>query len=437
MKRVLILSKFIAPVQEIASIRWTKLAKYLKRCGDYELIVLTDEKNFEGRGGNAFRRDALLEKDLDVFTQYHVFPDGRLLDRYYTLKGRYSDYAKAGGGAAAQVSGPKQVLYELMHDWKDELQFRSAVAYLKAHPDLLACDVVISSYGPIWTHLVGEWIKKARPEILWIADYRDLLCSDATPAFTRRYRRSFAERRTSRAELVTTVSREMVPALGVPEKQRVLILPNGFDPEEALPPVPPARFELLYTGTMHAEGERRSDLKPLFRILREMIDCGELDGEDLILRYAGREGRLFAQQAEECGLAGCVDDCGLVSREAAAQLRQNCAGLLLSTWNTSREQGVLTGKLFEYIQSEKPIFAVCTGEVPHGIVYEILKDGALGNCVETCREETRAELHAGLSRAYRDWKTTGSPGYRPNVDYIRRFTHPFLAEELHRMIKTL
>lgn len=436
MKRILILSKFIAPVQEIASIRWTKLAKYLSRGGAYELSVLTDEKRFDGPGGNAFRRDPMLERDMGVFAQYHVFPDGGLMARYYALKSRYSDYARAEGGTP-EIPERRQILYELMHDWKDYLQYHSAVAYLKEHPDLLDCDVVVSSYGPIWTHLVGEWIKRRRPGILWVADYRDLVCSGATPAFTRLYRRGFARRHTAGAELVTVVSEEMIPALELPPEQKTLVLPNGFDPEEALPPLAPESFTLLYTGTMHAEGVRRSELTPLFSLLREMIDRGELEKTDLVLQYAGREGRLFAAQAESCGLADSVDDRGLVSRQAAASLRQHSAALLLCTWNTAREQGVLTGKLFEYMQSGKPILAVCTGEVPGSRVYEILREGRLGACLETCRGETRQEMRACLLGAYRAWKESGAPEYRPEEAYVREFTHPALAEKLDREIRRL
>lgn len=437
MKKILILSKYIAPVQEIASIRWTKLAKYLSRSEACEVTVLTDEKTFDGRGGNAFRRDPMLERDMGAFAGYHVFSDGKLLERYYALKNRYSDYAREDSGGTPSVSERKQVLYELMHDWKDHLQFRSATAYLRAHPALLDCDVLVSSYGPIWTHLVGAWIKRRRPQIRWIADYRDLLRSDATPAFTRAYRKSFARRHTASADLVTVVSEEMIPALDLPPEQKTLVLPNGFDPEEALPPKAPEKFTLLYTGTMHAEGIRRSDLTPLFSVLQESIGRGELEQKDLVLQYAGREGRLFLRQADACGLASCVEDRGLVSREEAAALRQNCAALLLSTWNTEREQGVLTGKLFEYMQSCKPILAVCTGDVPNSRVYEILRDGRLGACLETCREETREELHGCVLRAYRAWKTSGIPEYRPEEAYVRGFTHPELAKKLWQEIGKL
>ena len=433
MKKVLILSKYIAPVQEIASIRWTKLAKYLKRCGDYEISVLTDEKTFDRKQINSFRRDPLLERDLNVFSEYHVFPDGKLLSRYYSLKARYSDYAKETVNPVA-ISPHRQILYEIMHDWKDYLQCGDAIAYMKAHPEITNCDILISSYGPAWTHLTGEWLKQHKPTVKWIADYRDLLCFDSTPPITRYFRKNFAAHHTGGADLVTTVSKAMVPELQLPKNQKICILPNGFDPEEALPARRPERFVLLYTGTIKVTGARDQDLTPVFKLLQELIKDHELNKDDLVLQYIGKDGCLFTEQAKSCDLASCIDNRGYVSREEAAIFRQNCAALLLSTWNNEREQGILTGKLFEYMQAGKPIFAVCTGNVPNSNVYEILQKGRIGNCIETCRQETYGELRSYILNTYKSWKNFEEPFYQPDEAYIKSFTHLALAKKLHQEI---
>ena len=433
---MLILSQYIAPAQSIASIRWTKLAKYLNRSGAYDLTVLTNQKDYDGKGGNAFHKDPMLEADMEAFTQYHVFPDGKLLRYYYMLKYHCSDYVRE-NSAAPHISGYKRILYELMHDCKDLLQFSEARSYLKSHPALQECDVVVSSYDPSWTHLLAKWLKYRHPQLIWVADYRDLLCTDDTPAAIRHHRLSFTKKHTAQADLITVVSKEMIPALHLPQGQQVLVLPNGFDPEEALLPMKPDHFTLLYTGTLHAEGVRRRDLKPLFHIIQELIDEGEIEQKDLVLQYAGREGCLFAEQANACKLGNNVDDQGLVGREDAAKLRQQSAALLLSTWNTRREQGVLTGKLFEYMQSQKPILAVCTGEVPYCLVSEILLNGKLGFCLETSREETQKAFRDYLLKIYREWKRTGSIKFNPEEAYIKNYTHPMIAECLNRAINNI
>ncbi len=45
----------------------------------------------------------------------------------------------------------------------------------------------------------------------------------------------------------------------------------------------------------------------------------------------------------------------------------------MATWNTNKEKGVLTGKLFEYMMFKKPILALVTGE-KNAEIENILKD---------------------------------------------------------------
>lgn len=432
-RKLLLISKFIAPTQAVASIRWTKLAKYLYGLGEYEIVVLTDEKRYDGVGGNAYRRDEMLEKDMHVFAQYHVVPDKAALQKYYALKCRYSDYTKP-AAKPPEVSDKKQVIYEVMHDIKDWLQYRQTISYLKAHPELLDCDTVVTSYGPVWTHLVGEWVKKRRPQVYWVADYRDLFYQETTPPLVKLWRQNFAKRHTARASLITAVSEELLPMLRLPDKQRTMVLQNGFDPDEGIAPLRSDRFSLLYTGTIYSQGTHKSDLTPIFASLSDLIQCGVMDANDILLEYAGAQGRLFLEQAQSCGLGDRVKDYGVLGRQQTALLRQNAAALLLCTWNTAAEKGILTGKLYEYMLSQKPIFATCTGDEPNSAVKAVLHNGRLGYCCEVCRPDDRQELQRELESAYLQWKKTGVLHYQPDKTYVEQFSYPVLAEKLHQYI---
>ena len=70
---LLIISEYIAPVQAIASIRWTKIAKYLKRDNEeISITVLSNEKNYDNPENllPLCRKDSLLEQDSSIFTIY-------------------------------------------------------------------------------------------------------------------------------------------------------------------------------------------------------------------------------------------------------------------------------------------------------------------------------------------------------------------------------
>ena len=147
MIRLLIVAQYIAPTQSIASIRWTKLAKYLRQTGAYQISVLTNEKHYHIDDGNAASKDALLEKEMGIFLHYNVIPDSDALKRYYAIKYRHSVYhGDHNTNVPADPSDGKRMMYEVLHDVKDQLQFFQAKAYLRSHPELLKCDVLITSY---------------------------------------------------------------------------------------------------------------------------------------------------------------------------------------------------------------------------------------------------------------------------------------------------
>ena len=47
--KVLLIAEYIAPVNAIASIRWTKISKYLVLHHQASIDLLTNEKNFSGK----------------------------------------------------------------------------------------------------------------------------------------------------------------------------------------------------------------------------------------------------------------------------------------------------------------------------------------------------------------------------------------------------
>ncbi len=88
MKKILIISEFIAPFQAIASIRWTKIAKYLKKNHDAHISVVTIDKRYKGISLHLTqtRIDKLLKKDLIYFNNYWLVPGGKALGSYFKVK---------------------------------------------------------------------------------------------------------------------------------------------------------------------------------------------------------------------------------------------------------------------------------------------------------------------------------------------------------------
>ena len=75
--KILVISEYIVPYQSVASIRWTKIIKYLKMKNQIEQIdVVTLKKEWENPRKNTYwvREDALLKKDAEWIDRYYAVP---------------------------------------------------------------------------------------------------------------------------------------------------------------------------------------------------------------------------------------------------------------------------------------------------------------------------------------------------------------------------
>jgi hypothetical protein len=75
--------------------------------------------------------------------------------------------------------------------------------------------------------------------------------------------------------------------------------------------------------------------------------------------------------AEKYGLREVIDFRGGVRRQEALQIQQEADILLLLESNAPEARGVLTGKVFEYLMTDKPILLIGPG--PDAELYQLLK----------------------------------------------------------------
>lgn len=452
-KRILIITEYIAPVQAVASIRWTKYAKYLAKNHGYSITVLTNQKDFDGsvRGMRPYRYDASLEKDLQWFDMKYIpsslgqFCFNTLFSLgFHVLNGiRGSAAKKQDKNIESSEAVEKRIsqslfkknipekVYELI-----EHQCGLALMRAGAHADLPwdEYDVIISSYGPLWPHLLARSIKKAHPSLFWIADFRDaIVCSERsdTPA-NRRLSRCL----TDDADAVFGVSDGMLKRLYISDEQKFRCLSNGFDMDYAHVNTRhrPDKFRLSYTGTLYADGDCQSDLRPLFKALDELIAAKEIASEDVELCYAGMSSYLFRGMADTYQTVPAVDR-GLLVRSEALELQTDSVALILALWNTRIMRSGRTAKFYEYMSRGLPIIALVSGDVPHSEMRDLIRDYQLGFCYEEADQTSFDSLKSYVLRLYSLWKNDKLEKASPNsFAGVNRFYYGTLARELDAYI---
>jgi glycosyltransferase involved in cell wall biosynthesis len=360
--RSLIISPYFPPQNAVASLRVHSFARALADAGA-SVTVLTVAKRPDQTGLD------LPCDDLEVVEIDYRVP--RVFER---LRRRY----KSNGDEAAAAAGSRRRPFDVVRRLRDsrgifssvrmpdltDYWVKPAVRWCRSHGPW---DVLVSSSGPYTAHLAALAAKREGRGQGWIADFRDLwLDNHVYPGlFPFTLREHALERRClGAANLVTTVSTGLKRTLIRKGAPQVEVIYNGFDPV-ALAAIPAGailpddgRVRVVYTGALYAPGQDPGPLlQALARLQAEHPDLADR----LRLTVAGHGSEEWTAMARPLGVASMIEDRGLVSRDDALRLQRDADALLIVDWTRPKE-GILTGKLFEYVSATAPVLAVGGGD---------------------------------------------------------------------------
>ena len=283
--------------------------------------------------------------------------------------------------------------------------------------------VIFSTFGPAETLLVGSRLaRRWKGQAVWVADFRDLVVQEKHKHLGRLWRDSLQRTAVRKADAVTCVSRGLSEQLGSDvvgrERGKIHVIPNGFNQTGASPSSQmgvespeglDAILRITYTGDMYAG---RRDATAIFQALSSLIDSGDIDPRKLEIHYAGRHGRDFLRQARGTELDECIIDHGFIEREAAIELQTRSDILLVLSWNTTVEKGILTGKVYEYLGSGRPILALTGGDQPNAELTELVATLEAGYAFEYVQREHQWD---GLVQFLREAYLARQSGTRPEL----------------------
>lgn len=250
-------------------------------------------------------------------------------------------------------------------------------------------DIVISTAWPYSAHWIGWWLKVRGHTKKWVADWRDLWTDNhlypGLQPFT--LFEKWLEKKFNRsADLITTVSEPLANKLRQQSGNKVAVIYNGFDPDD-YDRLPNARafpddgkFRIVYTGTIYS-GKR--DPSPLFEAIRKLDLAGKISSDTLEVLFAGKAQHLETTIRQQ-SVSHYVRTLGTLPRENALRMQRDANALLFLEFEAPGVEGILTGKLFEYLYAPPPILAI--GVTPASsagsIIVECGKGWALGNDVD-------------------------------------------------------
>jgi glycosyltransferase involved in cell wall biosynthesis len=296
-------------------------------------------------------------------------------------------------------------------------------------------DAVYTTLPPFSSVFVGQALKR-ETGLPWIVDYRDLWYGDVLrewlPAWRTRLELGMERRLLRDADVIVTVSepktaymRRLHPAVSA----RWETLTNGYDDElygerARTRPFDTPAIEFVYTGRLFKNRRGYAFAEALGRLHRSDPDLASrvvvriLGGVEPVIRAT------YDEILQRHGIAHLYRFEGDVDYHAAMSAQVNCDYLLLIVDTGETSDGVIPGKLFEYVAARRPIFALCDP----GATQQIIERAGLGRAVP-------AEDADACEALLRDWLSRPVPQtVSADDDYLRQFDRKVITERFARLL---
>ncbi len=431
-KRVLIITYYWPPSGGSGVQRWLKFVKYLPKTGWTPVVYTPENPELPSH-------DASLSKNL---------PDGlevvktKIWEPYSMYKRLVGQDKKQGinTGFISEDSKPK--FTEKLSRWvrgnffipdarkfwiKPSANFLSQ--YLKDHP----VDLIISTGPPHSMHLIALELKK-KFNLPWIADFRDpwtqidfyeeLMLSNWADKKHHRLERYVLEA----ADHVLVIGHVMKEEMeGLAKVQAMTALPNGYDPDDypstdgiALD----KKFSIAHIGSFAPSRNPHT----LWKVLAAL--CLETEGfkDNLSINIIGKSDHSIIDDIESNGLSEHLHRTDYMPHDEVIRAQQSSRVLLLVVNRTANARMILTGKIFEYLNSGRPILAIGPedGELAH-----LLNEC---NCEAICGYDDFEQTKAQVLKQYNAFLANSAHAAPSKLD---QFSRARLTSDLAEIMNTL
>lgn len=455
-RTLLVIAGEFPPLKTIGRIRTVKFVDQLRQYG-WRSIVITLQPN-----GTEPNYDPSLTAEITDGVEVIRLPlrdiEAEIANAVKRLLGRSPAQAPAPGGPSAATGGVRApapvstqaqgglmdrahaftrwVLRNFVHVPDDYRPWADAVVEA-ARPLCKAgrIDAIYTTLPPFASMFAGHALRK-ETGIPWIVDYRDLWFGDVlrewVPGWRKKLEFRMEKRLLREADVVITVSEPKtayMQRLHPDIKARWETLTNGYDTElyghrQRTRPFAGDKVEFVYTGRLFKNRRGHAFAEALGRIHRS---DPALAARARVRILGGVEASIrerYDTILKQYGIAHLYDFAGDVSYGEAMNAQVNCDYLLLIVDTGETSDGVIPGKLFEYVSVRRPIFALCDP----GATQQIIERARLGKAVP-------AESVDDCESMLREWLARPVPETVDSDDaYLAQFDRKAITARFARLL---
>ncbi|WP_299045710.1 glycosyltransferase family 4 protein [uncultured Polaribacter sp.] len=423
--KVLIVTYYWPPAGGSGVQRWLKFVKYLRDFGIEPIVYVPKNANYPIKD-NSLQSD--IPKNIKVVTKSIVEPN-TIFSFFKPKKTKQS-----AGFLESNPSLLGRLFLKIRANYfiPDARKFwiKPSIKFLKKYLLENEIDAIITTGPPHSLHLIGLALK-GTTGIPWISDFRDpwtdidyfyqLPLSNKSKA-----KHHLLEKKVLKnADAVLVVGETMKENFSS-ISNNIHVISNGYDTDTKKQDTPiqlDTKFTITHIGLMNA------DRNPIifWEALHDLIEENQEFKNDVIVKLIGK----LASQVEESIdklPKSIIDKVGYVSHNEVKKYQLKSQVLLLAINNVPSAKGIITGKIFEYLQAKRPILAIGPKD---GDLAEILKNTNSGTIVDFDEKEA---LKSEIFKLYSDYKTGNLKIASINIEQYHRKN---LTAQLAQIIKTI
>ena len=371
MKKVLLITYYFPPSGGAGVQRWLKTINYLPKAG-VETIVLTVDP--------AVASYPQLDESLcnDVPSGIKIYRTGTR--EILSLYKKVSPKKEVPYGGFANEPNPNLIqkisrfirgnffLPDPRRGWN-----KYALAKAKEIIESEAIETIVTTSPPHSTQLIGLELKRLYPHLKWVADLRDpwtdiYYNEDLYPTRWAKKRNLRYERSVLLgADQIITVSEECkrLFAEKADVAEKIAVVPNGYDTKDfiQLGVVKELGIRNEKLGIVNQQSEITSGASNLnifsyIGVMAPQYDIEPLKNlvqgrKDILLRFVGVVSDEIRKEIESWGVQ--TEFVSYVNHGKAIEYMQASDALMLFIPNVPNNEGILTGKLFEYLAAGRKI----------------------------------------------------------------------------------
>jgi len=421
--KVLIITYYWPPAGGSGVQRWLKFVKYLQDFNIEPVIYTVKNPNY------AIADDSLVDEvpnNIEVLR--HVICEPNNLFSFINKKDKTSagflDPNPSFFGKITQYIRANYFIPDARKFWiKPSVKF--LIQYLKNNK----IDAIISTGPPHSTHLIAQKLKE-RLNIKWIADFRD-----PWTEIDYFYQLPLTQRATNKhlalekkvlktADTILVVSKTMASNFKKFTK-KVKVITNGYDSSTSIEKIKlDDKFSLVHIGLMNAD----RNPKTLWKVLSEICQENSDFKNDLQLKFIGKLANEVADSLEMNQLKNKAQFIDYVPHNEVMKYQKSAQILILPINNVPSAKGIITGKIFEYLQADRPILAIAPVD---GDLAEIIKNTNSGIVADF---DDEFKLKQEILKFYTEYKKGSLKSYSKNIEQYHR---KGLTKQLSKIIKEL